>query len=910
LLCDTLWPCAGSCDTGQVAGSAASVVVRPVQSAVINGANTNASVPVVCPPNFPSIHQALRGAASQPVSVATTSAITTATTSVVPNPAVIKTMLASKLARNMTHQQQTDVNSLPGTSTSTTSVPLSSSPTSVSAATSATDVDAVMENAAYVGAAAGESVNKHSGELSESNGMTVAVTSSTATVSASSCLANGHAKQLHASSALVNGICSPAPSCSSEDQESLRGVKVPKSPGYDNECDGVVMNGDVVDNEVDYDDDVSELNDCEGDVLVKAMMHADIIDFGGRPAVTDNSCDDDSRLSADFLSGFAELTEEQAGTADTGTSEQVTCTDTAMGFDSETAAAVADLLHETGMMADDEGTVSSANDNCLSFDFDATVTEGDNQCTISATSDALSIPTADHAPTSANVDSSVDAAVVDEQLDCQTSTADIAEQMLVEKPEPSPVAASFVGPTDAAVGAAARELACSAHAVNASLPPLSSSAVLTQPVVSSMPAAAQLQNGVMVVPPRGISLPSGQFISGGTRLLIRPMTSVSSTPSGSLSVRLTHPTHAAATQSTASAQSGSSTVASTSSSLVADVNSQLPGCSVTSSSAPAVRFVSSTTSQGQLIIQRAQVLTTPSSPMIQRVLLPQTPRAIAMRSEGQTILQGSQSTNQQVSSRPVLLTQAPFRAGPLGQLRVAAPSMQLVSASSAAPTQIVLQSGHVISVQQQQPSTHDAASDQMQLAASSNLPVLAAKPSLEQTATSQPSAGDVASTQPGSQTAAPGLSTSVKPPLRPLISTSQQPIQIVGGPLQLRAGFVGLPTGTGNAPVILQHGGRPILLQSPNVGPAQHPSSYVVFRPGPLPVQSSQDSSAISSSSSVGADTTSRKRPLLPSSATVTRSSRKKTRKDEDCGLPFICEWSGCQRYWLFLYFYVVVIAV
>jgi len=898
----TVWLCAG--DAGHVAGSAASVVVRPIQSAVqqqvvMNAANTSSSVPVFCPPNFPTIQQALRGAAhasDQPVSGATTSTITTATASVVPDPAVVKTLLASKLARNMSHQQQTDVNSV---QSSTGSVPSSSSVTCVSTAASASDVSAVNENLVDVSAAdVVESASKHS---IESNGLTdtlsSTLTSSTTTVSLSSCLANGHTKQLFDPSALMNGICSPAPSCSSEDQEPLRSVKVPKSPGYTSECDRVVVNGDIVDNEVgddDDDDDMSELNDCDGDVLVKAMMHADILDCGGRPAVTDNSCDDDSRLSADFLSGFVELTEEQVSTADAGTSEEVTGTDTAVGVDSETAAAVADLLHETGMMADDEGTVSSVsaggNDNCLSLDFDARVSEGDNECAVSVTSDAPSFPTDDQVVTSTNVDnSSVAATILGEQLDCQTSTADVTEQMLGVKPEPHLVATSFVGPS-----IAGSVLACSAEAVSASLPSLSSSAVSTQPAVSSVPAAAQLQNGVMVVPPRGISLPSGQFISGGTRLLIRPITSVqqavSSTPSGSLPVRLTHP----AQGSVVNAQSDG-TVAGTSSSLVVDASSQLPGCSVTS--AAPVRFVSSTTSQGQLIIQRAQILSSNSSPMIQRVLLPQTPRPIAMRSEGQTILQASQA-NQQMSSRPMLLTQAPFRAGQLGQLRVAGPGMQLVSGSSATPAQIVLQSGHVISVQPQQPSTHDVAhanhtSDQLQLAASSNLPVLAAKPGSDQTATSQTPAGDVTSSQLGTQTA-----TGVKPPLRPLISTSQQPIQIVGGPLQLRAGLVGLPTGTGSGPVILQHGGRPILLQSPNVGSAQHPSSYVVFRPGPLPVPSSQEhnASAVSSSSSVGPDMASRKRPLMPSSATVSRSLRKKTRKDEDSGLPFICEWSGCQR--------------
>jgi len=861
---------AGVYVAGQVAGCAASCVVRPSQPAVqpqhvvMNTGNTRCTTaPVACPPNFTSIQQALLGAAhaaSQPVSAAVTTSVTTATASVVHDPAVIKTLLASKVARNMTHQQQTDVNSLQDTS----SVPSSTS----SCVSVASDVAAVKENCVNVSTAA---VDRHS---TGSNGLSA---TGATTVSASSCLANGHVRQLHEPpSALMNGICSPAPSCSSEDHEPVCSVKVPKSAGYDAECGEVVVNGDVVDNDIDDEDDVSELNDCDGDVLEKAMMQADIIDCGGRPAVTDNSCDDDSHLSADFLSGFVELTEQQVNIADTSSSGQVTGTDTAVGFDSETAAAVADLLHETGMMTDNEASVSDgANNDCLSCDFGARVAStGDSECAVSATSDAPSHPTDDRA----NVDSSsVAATILEEQSDCQTSRADVAGEMLVVKSEPGLVA----GPTSAA-----SVQVCSANAVSSSLTPptLSSSCVSSVP-----PVAPQLQNGVMVVPPRGISLPSGQFISGGTRLLIRPIATVQQAVSSAPSVRLMRPTQAVATQS---AQSGG-TLATSSSSLVADVNSQLPGCNVSSAPLPPlpppVRFVSSTTSQGQLIIQRAQILSSSNgSPMIQRVLLPQTPpRPIAMASEGQTVLPPSQA-GQQMSSRPVLLTPTPFRAG---QLRVGGPGMQLVSASSATSTQIVLQSGHVINVQrQQQPSTNHA-SDHMQCAASNNLPVLAAKPSADQT--SQSPVGDVSSSQPGTQTA-----STVKPPLRPLMSTSQQqqPIQLVGGPLQLRPGLVSLPTGTGTAPVIVQHGGRPILLQSPNVGSAQRPSSYVVFRPGPLPVPSSQEHNTSAVSSSMVPDMMSRKRPLLPSSATVTRSMRKKARKDEDYGLPFICEWFGCQR--------------
>lgn len=849
--------CAGG--SGQVAAS--SCVGRPVQCAVqqpvvMSAAGTSTPMPVCCPPpTFPTIQQALLGAATRATADQPATSSITTTASVVPDPAVVKTLLASKLARNMTHQQQIDVNSLQGTLTSASSVPSSSSVAHVSASASAPSAAAGQESRINVSTAAVESAELHGNESNGAVSSTVTLNAANAaavsTVSApTQCLANGHAKpSLHDPSMLMNGICSPAPSCSSEDQEPPP-RKVPKSPGYGSECDGLVVNGDVVDNEVvdDDDDDVSELNDCD-DVLEKAMKHADIIDCGGRPAVTDNSCDDDSRLSADFLSGFVELAEQQVSTAGTSATEQATGT----GSDSETAAAVADLLHETGMMADDEGALSGVTDNCLSFDFDARVVKGDNKCTVSSTDVLSCLPTDDQALASADVDNSpVDATVLDDQL--ELITTDVTEQTLVVKPEPQ-----LVGPSTGAP-----VLACSSGS-------LSSGAM---PAVSSVSATAQLQNGVMVVPPRGISLPSGQFISGGTRLLIRPVTSVSSTAPGSL----THSSQAVATQSADSAAG----------SVHADVNSPLPVCSATS--VPPVRFVSSTTSQGQLVIQRAQILpSSSSSPMIQRVFLPQTPRPVTVRSEG---LPAASQTNQQMSNRPVLLTQPPFRAG---QLHVAGPGMQLVSAgSSSAPAQIVLQSGHVISVQPHQPSTHNAANhaaDQLPATASSSLPVLAAKPSSDQSATSQAST-DMASAQPGMQTAA-----SIKPPLRPLMSTAQQPIQIVGAPLQLRAGLVGMPPGTGNAPVILQRGGRPILFQSPNVGSAQqHPSNYVVFRPGPLPVPSLQEHSASAVSSSVGSDMTSRKRPLLPSTATVTRSMRKKSRKDEDHGLPFICEWSGCQR--------------
>ena len=941
-------------DVGQVGGSVASVVVRPVQSAVqqqpvINAVST--SVPVFSAPNFPTIHEALRSAArdaDQSVLTVTTSAVTTATASVVPDPAVVKTLLASKLARNITQQQPAETNSSQAASnvasvssqgtSNVSSVPLSSSLTFVSATNSpsASPMSAVTCAADIIGAAtvsvapAGDikaDTDKTDVAL-DSNGLTdvessVSVTqaSSCSTATASSCLANGHAKQFHDPSALMNGICSPVPSCSSEDQEPLHDVKVPKSPGFGNKCDSVVVNGDVVDTEADDDDDDddddgSDLDDCDGDVLVKAMMHADIIDCGGRPAVTNNSCDDDSHISADFLSGYIESTGEDVNSPDVGTGNQVSATDTSIGFDSETAAAVADLLHEAGMMADDETAAPdmsvSGGDNCLSYEDDAAVSVEDKECVVAATCDALSVATDDEAPASASVDSSVTAAVFD---DGQLGSADVTQQARVpldEKAQPQLVASSFVGlssTNSAVVSSAAPALACVANAASASLAQLSSPLA-----VSSVPPATQLQNGVMVVPPHGISLPSGQFISGGTRLLIRPITSVAqaATSKPSLSGRPTQPSLAPALLPAVNAQSGSTVATSSSSAL--DGNSQLPVSSATvSTSAPPVRFVSSTTSQGQLIIQRAQLLSSASSPLIQRVIVPPTPRPIAMQSEGQMILQATQP-NQQIGSRPVLLTQAPF---PPGQLRVAGPGMQLVTASNthvqSAATQIVLQSGHVISVQPQQPSTHDVpqvnqSTGQVQITAASNLPVLAAKPGSDQSTSSQTTVDGTlsSSSQPVIQVGGPQLSTSVKPSLRPLMSTSQQPVQIVGAPMQLRAGLVGLPAGTANASVILQHGGRPILLHSPNVGTAQHPSGYVVFRPGPLAVPSCQEqinNSAVScavmassSSSSLGPDTASRKRPLPALSTTVTRPVRKKAKKDEDCGLPFICEWSGCQR--------------
>ena len=897
-------------------------MVRPVQQQlVINAVNT--SVPVLAPPNFPTIQQALLGAArtaDQQVSTVTTSAIATVTASVVPDPAVIKTLLASKLARNITQQQHCEVAT---SSVSVSSVPSSSSPSAspVSAVTCTADVGVAKDNCVTVSAAAppaGEIKNT----VSESNGLTDAVSSmsvslvsscdGSSTVTASSCLANGHAKQFHDPSALMNGICSPVPSCSSEDQEPLRDVKVPKSPGYGNSCDGLVVNGDVVDNEADEDDDDnddddddddggSELDDCDGDMLVKAMMHADIIDCGGRPAMTDNSCDEDSHMSTDFLSGYAESTGDRDGSRDVGTSDQVRSTDTGVGgFDSETAAAVADLLHETGMMADDEPADSemsaSVNDTCLSYDNDVTVSAADNECVIAATSLAT-----DYVSATAD-DSSVTATVFDEQLGCQSTAADVTQQTLDEKEaEPQIDTSSLVGQssTSSAVdGVTAPSLACSANTTGTSVPPVCCSAMPTQLPVSAVSAAAQLQNGVMVVPPHGISLPSGQFISGGTRLLIRPIASVAQAVN-STAMRLTSP-------SLAARPAGS--VTSTSSSSLVDGNVQLPVSNVpVSTSAPAVRFVTSTTSQGQLIIQRAQILTSTSSPLIQRVIVPQVPRPIAVRSEGQVILQATQPS-QQIAGRPVLLTQAPFAAG---QLRVAGPGMQLVPGSNTHSQSIMLQSGHLISVQPQPLSTHDVpqSSGQVQIAAASNLPVLAAKPNSDQQQT-QSTTGDgtqPSCNQPVIQVAGPQLSTSVKPSLRPLMSTSQQPVQIVGGPMQLRAGLVSLPTGSGNASVILQHGGRPILLQSPNVGSTQHPSSYVVFRPGPLPVPSSSQelinnvavssaALASSSSASLGPDALSRKRPLPALSSTITRSMRKKTKKDEDSGLLFMCEWSGCQR--------------
>lgn len=877
-----------------------------MQSAVQPQRVMNSTSTVFCPPNFPSIHQALLGAShtggdqSAPTTMVA-SAVATVTASVAPNPAVIKTMLASKLARNMTHQASNVISSQ-GTSCLST-VPSTSSLTSTSAATFTSDVvGTANENSTIVTApgnnssTVGMSQNSVKGSGSKKtdvNGLaepestvcfSSAVTDSfTCTVSSSSsCLSNGHAKQMpvEPSSTLTNGICSPVPSCSSEDQEPLRDVKVPR---FDRECDGVVVNGDVASNEIDDEDDVSEANDCVGDMLEKAMMQADIIDCGGRPAVADNSCDDDSRLSAEFLSGYVGRPEQ-----DVTASDQVSGADADAGFDSETAAAVADLLHDTGMDTENSpDECAGVNNKCLPLDNDAPYSVGDNE---------FATPSATNVLTSDTVTAGVNPTMVhDEQLHSQSAECDAADQMNVprEKTEAPPV----VVLTSTSGGSQAVGLPCSANSAAGSLPQLLSTAVHTQR------AAAQLQNGVMVVPPRGISLPSGQFISGGTRLLIRPITSVPHVASSSPSqpVRLTQPTVSPCTYPAISSQS---TMSTTSSSPVEDGSTQLSGSNTTLPSA--VRFVS-TTSQGQLIIQRAQLLNSANSPLIQRVIVPPTPQTVAVRSEGQTIFPATQP-NQQLPSRPVLLTQAPFAAGQLGQLRVAGPGMQLVpgtSASSAQPAQIVLQSGHVISAQPHQPSTLDSsAANKSSQIQTNNLPILAAKPSgnqqQNQSTTSQ-IPGAIMHSSSVVQTAVPPLSTSVNPSLRPLMSTSQQPVQIVGGPVQLplRANLVGLPSGTGNASVILQHGGRPILLQSPNVGTAQCPrSSYVVFRPGPLAVPPSAEQvnniAVSSSSSSVGAD---RKRALPIPPGAVTRSIRKKNKKDEDCTLPFMCEWSGCQRY-------------
>jgi len=932
-------------------------MVRPVQQQQLIVSNTLVP-PIVSAPNFPTIQQVLLGAASraadQPVSAAAATASTVA--AVVPDPAIVKTMLACKLARNLTHQQS-DVNCLSVAATSSASlsslVPSSSSSASVSSATksgslpvmsaagtlSATEgnyitASSVLPSAGQVEDSDNKTVSSKKPEsTTESNGLTPAdaavTTASSGSNAASLCLANGHAKSFHHDpSALVNGICSPTPSCSSEDQEPLRDVKVPKSPRYGSKCDEVVVNGDIVD---DVNDDNngdngggSDLDDCEGDMLVKAMMQADIIDCGGRPAVTDNSCDDDSHLSTDFLSEYIESTAgEQVSSGLNTAADQSSGAGTAgdAGFDSETAAAVADLLHETGMMTDDDAAAVSnmsvgGEDNCLSYEDSSAKTVPAEECVIPATCDkASSLRTDDEAQLSANVDDS-SAAVAGEQLDCQFDTTDVTQPTHSDVRMEPPELVVGMGST-ATAGLEVTTSVCSANTTGVGLLQSSSSSIPTQQQqqpISSVLTAAQLQNGMMVVPPHGISLPSGQFISGGTRLLIRPITSAAGS-APSFPVRLTQPTLAAAIEPSLSAQSGGTEASTGCSSSVVDGSLQLPASNVPTSAQTGIRFVS-TTSQGQLIIQRAQILSTANSPLIQRVLVPQRP--VASRSDGQMVLQAAQP-NQQIGGQPLLLTRGPFAAA--GQLRVAGPAgVQLGTSSQtqpSTPAQIVLQSGHVISVQpqQQQPSTHDvtlANSGQLTVAAASKLPILAAKPSSDQqqnqSALLSQTTDDAAqymSSQPAMQGGAQ-LSTSVKPSLRPLMSTSQQPVQIVGGSMQLRTGLVGLPAGAGNASVILQHGGRPILLQSPNIGAAQHPSSYVVFRPSPLAASSAQEhlngvalstaALAGSSSQSLGPDMQSRKRPLAPLSATVTRSMRKKAKKDEDSGLSFMCEWSGCQR--------------
>jgi len=1011
--------------TGQV-GAGSSVVIRPsaqphfalnvVSTSAVNVVCTSAVPPVFCPPPpaFPSIHQALLSANQQQLVSANQQPVSVSVASVVPDPAIVKTLLASRLARNLTPQQTAELSqgsaanssasagnvilsSVPSSATSSSSLGCvsasnhagsSPSPSSIASAAVVADIVAasrenpvsISVSAAAVGSVgvtlpAGEVENAvdkvdRSGKLLGSNGLadtattvdgpvdarntvggladtastvggpvssvcgpvdTVNTVSSVAS-SSSPCLANGHAKPLlHVDrSLLVNGICSPVPSCSSEDQEpAASDVKLlPKSPppGYDN---GLIVNGDILDNENDDDDDddddVSELNDCEGDVLVKAMMHADILDCGGRPADADNSCDNadsESRASVDL----SELIGRGASGRNTGTDP------VAPGSDSETAAAVADLLHEAGMMTmDDEASnVSTAaddnndnDDNCLSLDNsdDATTAAAadrqqcpvaseamsESQClvagqtsSVAATDDDEMLTSAATADESTDVNASVfdcqPVADVSRQAALATSSVGSANPVGMGSANPvdvssaNPVSMGSVNPVD--VG--------SANPVSAGLAQQSSSSSNVGAVSS-----AQLANGVMVVPPHGISLPSGQFISGGTRLLIRPMASPANGSASAVAVRALAPpiqptvTLAPPIQPAVTAVSSSSTVVDGSATV-----------SVSAATAPAVRFVSSTTSQGQVIIQRA-------SPMVQRLVVP---RPIAMRSEGQMILQSTPAQgSQQIASRPMLLTQA------AGQLRVAAGrppgSVQLLSTApheQTAATQIVLQSGHVISVQPQH-TTHDL-TDQSAAAAAGSLPVLIARPGSEQQQPfSVPTTGTAAPQTLAAGT--PQLSTVVGPPPSqapkqlvpgPLMSTSQPAMQMVPGPLmstsqlvpgpvQLRAGVVGLAPGAAAAGnVILQHGGRPILLQSPTAGTAQPASSYVVFRPGALPAQPSSSQEHVldnvsvsgSSSGSLGQD---RKRPLSPTA--VTRSMRKRTKKDDDSGLlPFMCEWAGCQR--------------
>jgi hypothetical protein len=741
-------------------------------------------------------------------------------------------------------------------------------------------------------------------------------------------LMNGHKTNL------PNGNCSPVPSCNSDDPDSACDVKCPVS---DRDSETFLTNG-VLEHDDDADDNDVGPVDC-GDVLCKAMIRADIIDEGGRPAAVEGDPDDDSEMSTDLISGFL------------GSSAGETVgTNTSAGFDEEAASAVAGLLNED--VGSDALTDSDSSKAVRPARFAESEASAGESKIAEANVLGGSAPTLPECASRPDVSLPINVQVpvtclqsnaVQHALPVNSSQVPQTHFVIARAPfpfaMPGAVAAvqnqsggcvvqqdKTVGPQ---VAVASGQLANGTPSIGDATVPCPAEASTT-----AVPPPAPMPNGLVFSPQCSIALPSGQVVPAGVRLLIRPSGStaapyVGGAPPVSV-VSWSHPGLSATSQSSLGSGNSVAAVGQPVMPLMApgalQNNAGQPPVAPPPSSVQSVQLVSTASAvntQNQLIIQRAQLLAPSTTPqMFQRLLLPR-PMAVA-RPDSQVIMhqQQQQQTCQSAGVRPLITTQAA-----LGQLRLTAvaPGHSSVQVSACpnqpgvAGGQQLLLNHQMLNMQGQRPASSPNQS------ASGISDVQSAVGSDDQSASNQ----------------APYLVRPQQPSqaVHALFSP-QHPVRLLGNAVQLRSGLVqaGIP---GSNPVIIQQGGRQIVLQPPVATTNQQPPSYVMFRPGtpaiiaPRPVSASEpgkdpvdsDASTNSSQMLIGSSTTvtpigstfdssinsSRKRPST--SSVGSRSLRKRKKGEEDdadindvSSLPvvgylpqsttlvFMCEWSGCQK--------------
>jgi hypothetical protein len=739
-------------------------------------------------------------------------------------------------------------------------------------------------------------------------------------------MVNGH------KSILPNGNCSPVPSCNSDDPDSACDVKCPVS---DRDSETFLTNG-VLEHDDDDDDDNNDVGpmDCD-DVLCKAMIRADIIDEGGRPAaIHGGDRDDDSEMSTDFISGFlGSSTGEAAGSRD------------AARFDEEAASAVAGLLNENLVSDTAAGNDSSktvpptrlAENEVPAQEYkiaDAGSTSGGMPALPeSASRPRVSLPVNVQVPVTC-----LQTNAVQHALPANSSQVPQTHFVIARAPFPFAMPGAVAAVPNQAAGCVMQQdktVGPQVAVASGQLPngsPSMGDATVPCPAEAStaaVPPPAPLPNGLMFSPQCSIALPSGQVVPAGVRLLIRPSGStagpyISGAPPVSV-VSWSHPGLPATSQSSLGNNSSVAAVGQPGMPLIAAGTLQsstgVPPVVPPPSSGQSVQLVSTasgTNTQNQLILQHAQLLAPSTAPpMFQRVLLPR-PIAVA-RPESQVIIQQQQQqTCQSAGIRPLITTQAA-----LGQLRLAAvaPGHSSVQVSAnqqgVAGGQPLLLNHQMLNMQGQRPASSPNPSAP---GTNDGQPTLG----LDDQSASNQTPYLVRSQQPGQAVHA--------------LFSPQHPVRLLGNTVQLRSGLVQAGT-SGSNPVIIQHGGRQIVLQPPVAATNQRPPGYVMFRPGtpaliaPRPVSASEpgkdslDTDASTNQMHIGSSATvtsvgspfdssnssSRKRPCA--SSVGARSLRKRKKGEEDdveandmptlpvvgyvpqsTTLMFMCEWSGCQK--------------